>query len=429
MVWRKKTQEILVLLATGAMIASFYFISDQYLIPGLWFLIPCIATSLLIYLGTGSLVSNLILANPITTYIGRISYSLYLFHWPIIVLFKNEEPSQLLLSSQATIVLMATLLAIATYHLVEQPLRRPGTIWPTNRKVALSFGLAIATATLAFNHVDDQQGFLGRVPEQTRHIIGDIEKEKSKRFQIFRAMCRDRGWDNCFTPSESKPNIFILGDSHGVDALNILQPLWPSFHFIMYSENGCPPMTLKDFDQAVHRAATHYQKCLAHTKSLSEGFLAKGADMIVISSRYSWYTPRMLDRFLESQDLPRDFPIIVFGQAPSFSKDLPEIIYRQQDLSRLATHVSAFLDEKTWEFDADLKKVARDNNATFVEKAGHFCDRNINQCQLFHGDSKKLLTYDSHHLSFDSALALGKWITESFPKLPQEIESAHKKKL
>ena len=197
----------------------------------------------------------------------------------------------------------------------------------------------------------------------------------------------------------------------------------------MYSENGCPPMTLKDFDQAVHRAATHYQKCLAHTKSLSEGFLAKGADMIVISSRYSWYTPRMLDRFLESQDLPRDFPIIVFGQAPSFSKDLPEIIYRQQDLSRLATHVSAFLDEKTWEFDADLKKVARDNNATFVEKAGHFCDRNINQCQLFHGDSKKLLTYDSHHLSFDSALALGKWITESFPKLPQEIESAHKKKL
>jgi len=420
-----RAKELLVLLAVITMLASFSFISDQYLFPGLWFLVPCIATSILIYLGSTSRVSDFLLANPISTYFGKISYSLYLFHWPVIVLYKNEQSAHMMLDNQVAIFMTATLLAITTYHVVEQPLRRPGTIWPTNRKVALNFILGIAVVTFSFRYVDSQDGFPGRVPKEIRIVIQDVETEKSKRFQILKKICRERGWDKCSKSSDSKPNIFILGDSHGIDALNALQPLWPSLHFVMYSENGCPPMTMIDFERGVKKGTRHYEKCLAKTTALSDGSLVEMADMLVISSRYTWYSPEMLDRFLGSLELPADFPIIVFGQAPSFSKDLPEIVYHHQQLAGLDAHVSEFLEEDTWKFEASLREVALSNNATFIAKAGHFCDKNSNQCELFHGNARKLLTYDRNHMSFDSALALGDWISKNSPELPKELVAAN----
>ena len=82
-------------------------------------------------------------------------------------------------------------------------------------------------------------------------------------------------------------------------------------------------------------------------------------------------------------------------------------------------------NEDTWKFEASLREVALSNNATFIAKAGHFCDRNSNQCALFHGNARKLLTYDRNHMSFDSALALGDWISKNLPELPKELVAAN----
>jgi peptidoglycan/LPS O-acetylase OafA/YrhL len=54
------------------------------------------------------------------TYIGRISYSLYLWHWPVIVYMKYTNPNY----SYLIAVSLTVILSILTYQFVERPLRR-----------------------------------------------------------------------------------------------------------------------------------------------------------------------------------------------------------------------------------------------------------------------------------------------------------------
>lgn len=111
--------------ALGAllMVAAFAIIKPQYLFPGWWALLPVSATFLLIMSGPSTLFGRYVLGNKLATAIGKISYPLYLWHWPLLsyaFVVYGEKPSY-----QVKIGLMAgaVLLAYLTYRLVETPLR------------------------------------------------------------------------------------------------------------------------------------------------------------------------------------------------------------------------------------------------------------------------------------------------------------------
>ena len=65
---------------------------------------------------------NPVLVNPAAEYVGRISYSLYLWHWPAVVLGGALLPEGPVLA--ASVLAVAFALAIACHHLVEEPVRR-----------------------------------------------------------------------------------------------------------------------------------------------------------------------------------------------------------------------------------------------------------------------------------------------------------------
>ncbi len=115
--------------------------------PGLAALLPCLGTVALLWAGAqqgGSLV-NRALALPPAVAIGRISYSLYLFHWPVLALARHylwREPS----TSEALALIGVTFaLSALSYRLVEQPFRN-GRLLPT-RGAAFAAGIA-ALATM-----------------------------------------------------------------------------------------------------------------------------------------------------------------------------------------------------------------------------------------------------------------------------------------
>ena len=413
-------RELLVLAALSVMLLCFLIISGEYTFPGLWFLAPCVATSVLIHIGNESIISRALLENRVSTYIGRLSYSLYLFHWPVIIFFKNELSTSLFLEDQIAIFLTAIMLAMITYHLVELPLRHPATIWPSKRQVAINFVIGVVVLTVSFSWVVYQKGLPERIPAQIRSIVETADIEKSRRFDILRMLCRERGWDKCEELDHTQFNVLILGDSHGDDALTALHGEWPRPHYILYSENGCPPMTISDFDLTVKKNAKHYSKCRNKTQLLADGTIVKMADMLVVSSRYSWYTPSMLNRFLDSLELPLDYLIVIFGQAPTYSKGLPEIIYQHGQLAGLKERAAGFLTEETWMFNDELEQVASSHKAIFIPKAGYFCEAQTNQCELFYGEENKLLTYDKNHMSYEAAIELGNRISATWPQLIKE---------
>jgi peptidoglycan/LPS O-acetylase OafA/YrhL len=99
-----------------------------------------------IYLSCRSIgIASRILSSRPMVYLGTISYSLYLVHWPVLTVFRNILPASTPLALRLLITLAAaTLCAALTYHFVEAPCRRFGKMrWgsaSTRQRAAVQAG-------------------------------------------------------------------------------------------------------------------------------------------------------------------------------------------------------------------------------------------------------------------------------------------------
>lgn len=89
----------------------------------------------------GSAAARILGARPLR-YLGKISYSLYLWHWPIICLFDYTRTTQDSAASHGTKIVCSLALATLSYHVVENPLR---TRLRGARRRKLTLGLTAAT--------------------------------------------------------------------------------------------------------------------------------------------------------------------------------------------------------------------------------------------------------------------------------------------
>ena len=148
-----------ILSVTGltGIVASIFVMNDTIAFPGPSAAFPVIAAALLIAGGTGMRRSLLWpLTNPVSRYVGDISYSLYLWHFPVTILllsiYPGDSPEYIGVGLIAMLVL-----SVVSFHLVENPARH--FEWPAKSKrgasgIALSdrsklVGLGILTAVTA----------------------------------------------------------------------------------------------------------------------------------------------------------------------------------------------------------------------------------------------------------------------------------------
>lgn len=143
------------LLGTGMIIASLVLVGPDTPFPGKWALLPVAGTVLLISsgLGTNTLVSRLLATKPLVS-IGDWSYSLYLWHWPLIVVARALWP----FSPAAPVIaaILSFVPAYASYRWVEGPFRRSRVsgLRPTIRELAPVVLIPILIAGLALGSVN-----------------------------------------------------------------------------------------------------------------------------------------------------------------------------------------------------------------------------------------------------------------------------------
>jgi len=188
--------------------------------PGYAALLPTIGTACIIFSNRSSrnVVGSLLAWTPFRL-IGLISYSLYLWHWPLIVFLKSYKyPESISLMDQSMIFAASIILSILTWKFIEQPFRgekkQQSPIW-----VNLTGGLVllgIVAVSLAIRKLDGYPArFEQRVsPSLYRVIESDVlDKNGSNRFQA-KASFLEGGIQHDVTPQQS-PKWVIIGDSHG----------------------------------------------------------------------------------------------------------------------------------------------------------------------------------------------------------------------
>ena len=119
--------------------------------PGPWALVPVLGTAAVIAAGT---TTQRLWHSPLTSlrsvqWLGNVSYSLYLWHWPLIVLMPFVVGGSLSTAMKAATLLVALVLAWLTYRFVERPGQRWRLITASNQRTFVAMIGGIAAVMLA----------------------------------------------------------------------------------------------------------------------------------------------------------------------------------------------------------------------------------------------------------------------------------------
>jgi len=122
----KLASNILAILSTLLLFFCLFLMrNNTVFIPGVTLIIPCILTALIIHTTSQNNIVKLCLSNKVMVFIGKISYSLYLYHWIFIAFSYYITGSKQIQSITVLIVVILTIIfSIISYYLIEQPIRR-----------------------------------------------------------------------------------------------------------------------------------------------------------------------------------------------------------------------------------------------------------------------------------------------------------------
>jgi peptidoglycan/LPS O-acetylase OafA/YrhL len=226
---------------------SFY--SASTLFPGIAALLPCVGAALFIHSNKPSLtIAGKILSCRPFVFIGLISYSLYLWHWPVLVFSNYWALNPLPISIRIALLCLSLLIAAASWKYVEIPFRNQRLV---TRRIAV-FVSALSTASILlmlgigisrFDGVDSRlpepvirfaNGKLDFNPAFDREL--SLQDAQAGRFLAF-------GSDKIENPT----HILIWGDSHAMAALPALDYLCNEYSFRAFAATHSETPPLLDY--------------------------------------------------------------------------------------------------------------------------------------------------------------------------------------
>jgi len=230
-------------------------------------LLPVSASAVLIALvcaRPAAPASRLLAAGPMV-FVGRISYSLYLWHWPVFVLFRwtvGIDGRAVALAALA----LAFALSVASYHLVEQPLRRSprARAAPGGRVVAAGAAAALLSCALAALIFRADASLSLRRYVATGAALDLPPGGGCPLDEARRGLARGEvaTWQPRCARAAPAPRLFVLGDSHALSYRPMLRQYAAETGapVSLYTHQGCelPPVRapLSDRCERFFRAAT-----------------------------------------------------------------------------------------------------------------------------------------------------------------------------
>lgn len=122
----KQASNVIAILSTLLLFSCLFLMNnDIAFIPGVTLILPCIFTALIIHTTSQNNIIKLCLSNKVIVFIGKISYSLYLYHWIFIALaYYITGEKQINNQSIAIVTVLTIIFSVLSYYLIEQPIRK-----------------------------------------------------------------------------------------------------------------------------------------------------------------------------------------------------------------------------------------------------------------------------------------------------------------
>jgi peptidoglycan/LPS O-acetylase OafA/YrhL len=184
--------------------------------PGISAIIPCISTAVLIYCNAETLTSPAkLLASKLPVCLGLVSYSFYLWHWPLFAFAKYWLGNDLHPTLSIAILLLSLALSILSYKFIETPIRRGFT---KTTFTGVAFATTLSTSLLLFlsTYISSSGGVPDRLPKEVRTAANRIPGPKFKQASLDRLQRSDVPVLGLRSSRGGTPDFILWGDSHAL---------------------------------------------------------------------------------------------------------------------------------------------------------------------------------------------------------------------
>ena len=402
-------------IGAALVVAGLLLIDDSHPFPGWRALAPTLGAVLVIAAGPRAIVNARLLSNRLMVAIGKISYPLYLWHWPLLAFARLDLAGNIPLSMRWTLIATAIALSQATYLYVEKPIR----FGPSPAKRTALAAATVAALGLVGLH-DFRAGGLF-FPNATLARVaneGDVGLfEYRKYFMAHSAPCNTKtfppfasGPADPFRCGQSvadlSPEIVILGDSHAQHLFLGLAEALPERNVAFFIETGLPSINNPLFAStyaALAAEPTVKTIILSAEWKFRLSLLANGANLRDDLER----TVRFLRAAGKDVDVINDLPIFTFRAGRcKFAGRL--------GVSNLCDEEETKLESQLGLYAGDLAAAVTANpGARLIDTAHMFCSGAV--CSM--AANGKLFYRDENHLNINGSRFIGAKIVTAAPEL------------
>lgn len=223
-IWKGRVSQFIAqVLAAGGVVAvgwSIAIISETGGFPGVISLLPVVGVAVIIFAGavSNNIISSILSFRPFV-FVGLVSFSLYLWHWPILAFYRYAygQPVGLGYVICAGLLVVATL---ASYYLVEVPFRRPVKGGFSFKAMAVSLS-AVLTISVSYYAIANK-GFVKELSPDGYYAKVAEHFNQTKAAYRYEYNCQTAKYDEklitskrcVIGPADKRPSVLIFGDSN-----------------------------------------------------------------------------------------------------------------------------------------------------------------------------------------------------------------------
>ena len=410
---------------------AIFFFDEQTPFPSIYTLIPTIGAGLIILFTNRTTFLYTLLSNKIMVGIGLISYSAYLWHFPLIALSKYRSLNTLSLSNILILIVCTFGLAYLTWKYIETPTRCRKK-FSRRRIVQLSIFGSITFMLL---------GYYGY---QSNGIGNRGEFNKIYKIQNTKSKCQKNTGTNakynnlCVRGNSDEPTFAIIGDSHARRLFNQLQIklIDKNISFISSSNPHCAPLigfNLVD--------KSNQRRCASVRKEVFNQILNnKNINTVVLVAQWANYTKGYRDNERARRvSFNGEISTSISDNKRIFEKSLVNTIEKLSSKSKriIIIHPTPEFPVKIQDYIAKVHHFKKDINVNniiisieeykkrnievltafqkllnvdFVKTSDLFCENN--QCSGISQDGEILFSDTNHVTSSGAELIVEKLITK-----------------
>jgi peptidoglycan/LPS O-acetylase OafA/YrhL len=391
-----KLLEAIAVFSLGILVLCLFFYHEGMLFPGVNAILPSLATVLIIFSCKKNSYSYRLLSCHIAKFFGKISYSLYLWHWPIITFYLLSINTSPVMFEQVTILALSVVAGYLSWSFIEQPAINRLSKSPVNKVILCSIAVTafftifsgLFITGLTYRYTEQQLIYSSYINYDRKDYYRQGDCFLTSKYNNVSYFNKEK----CINYSMVSKNTLLIGDSHAAHWYSSLEATLSENNTLsQVTSSGCKPVS----KSKGAKRCTELMQWVFDKLVLNKRF-----DSIILSARW-------LKSDIKALKVTTDFlenytnRVIVLGPIIEYRLPLPRLLAINDNADKT---VSSINYNDVLQQDKLFSNTLNSNSTLYMSVLEMMCpEQRLCQTSTENGVP---LQYDYGHLTHEGALVL-----------------------